>query len=1283
MALKQHSFSSEEIECYLAGDLVGCFGEAFYLSQTHTRTPRSAAGSMNFIGDISAITTDGGPAGRGYLRSVSNLTGEEWFFNGHFHHDPCMPGTLMAEGCLQMMSFYLVALGYTLQRDSWRFQPAVGNRYRFHCRGQVTPASKQLVYELFVDEIVLEPTLTLYAHLLCTVDGRKAFLCERLGVELVPDWPLLEHPIADPNPNAPFCYDEQGFAFNFKSVISCAWGKPTDAFGARFAHFNRGVRSSRLPGPPYHFMSRIVALEAEFGQPNHRPSVVVEYDVAADSWFFRQNGTATMPYCVLMEIALQPCGWIAFFCRDSALANEELLFRNLDGLEAVQHFELKQGRYTLRTEVILTSHSRTGRLVINQFEVKTYANGELVYSYQTTFGFFPPEAMLAQKGLIISANDRHLMALEPNLDIDLTTHPADYFNSIGPSLPASRLLMLDRLVHYSAAAGEQGRGYLRGEKRVNSDDWFFKAHFFQDPVQPGSLGVEAILQLMQLYILLSHPEWVASGGRFEPVIIAEAVEWHYRGQITPHHRKIVVDMEQLEAQESALTYQLWAKAKVWIDGLKIYEMPRVGMRLNKVPPPTYHYYYPWRVDAESSPWVWDHCPTYTLPTLPFTWLIELAATATGIDLGQTGLHSEQILLNAWLALTPPARTRRAKPPRQIEGEVKVSVNDRGTDRVEFELFRFDEAQAHPLLEPPLTLAASGDIGRLTQPPKWPTIAALQHGLETELPYERGELFHGPALQLLTRYCLGSNGATATITAQSRGVAHGRTGFALLDGAIQSVPHYNIQHWCGAIAADLIAYPYQMRHLTLLALPQSGELTVESRFVGQLGERLLEIDIWLRQQQQIVGYFRLVEVLVSKGITQQMSGEERYRFIKQQQPLPPHKVIELSAEQQYYRLPMATVEQSSWLPGTLESIYRLKAGLTVAQKTAHILFKEYVAAERQCHPAEVEIESSLIENGRYLEQQFALSLVEHRGEYRLYPLTPLRRYPFDLPTLLRQRGVAQTLLSDLLLVLSDRFIAQVKLADFNELSELGPVIYLANHQVAVESILFVVVSYALFGYPIATLSKAENRDHWLGKLSQWAKTLYGESHPLDILYFQRDNPAELPVLIDQCLSSMTQRQQSLFIHVGGTREQYEGEGIAQMSSFILDRAVKFNRSIVPICFTQGLPLVDQGHKFELPHHLRGQNYNLGRVIRPAQLQSLNSAERVALLQQQIEALAEPKQDKADDSQLRAKIAQLQENHGLSPFTALGVALLQQSERQLCRDTQQLLDALSERGSVELF
>ena len=89
------------------------------------------------------------------------VTPDDWFFDGHFKNDPCMPGTLMFEGCLQAMAFYLAALGYTLDRDGWRFEPVPERAVpMLRAAARSRPTSQQLVYEVFVDEVRAGPDPT-------------------------------------------------------------------------------------------------------------------------------------------------------------------------------------------------------------------------------------------------------------------------------------------------------------------------------------------------------------------------------------------------------------------------------------------------------------------------------------------------------------------------------------------------------------------------------------------------------------------------------------------------------------------------------------------------------------------------------------------------------------------------------------------------------------------------------------------------------------------------------------------------------------------------------------------------------------------------------------------------------------------------------------------------------------------------------------------------------------------------------------------------------------------
>jgi acyl transferase domain-containing protein/3-hydroxymyristoyl/3-hydroxydecanoyl-(acyl carrier protein) dehydratase/predicted GNAT family N-acyltransferase len=576
---KKKSFTYDEVVSYTLGDMVTCFGEELNWTKTHTRTPRSQAGYQNFIQNVTSFDLEGGPAKRGYLKSEAIVSPDDWYFKGHFKNDPCMPGTLMADACLQMMAFYMVGAGLTINKDGWRFEPVTNDKFKFVCRGQVTPESKKVTYEIFVDEIILDEHPILYAHVLTTVDGTKAFLCERLGLKLVPDWPLttMKHLIEKDVTGKPVA-SYKGFKFGYESLINCALGRPLDAFGADFLHYDSGARSPRLPGPPYHFMTRIADFDVIPGEMRQNSFVQAEYDIPADAWYFKENGKAAMPYAVLMEVALQPCGWLStFFCQKD-IKGKDVVFRNLDGT-AVQHREITPADATITTRTVLKSVSAMGEIIIVKFNVVSSVNGNPVFTMDTVFGFFDSESMKSQKGLTAHPEEIVNFNLPRNINHDLKPFPEKFFKTTSARLPDSKLLMIDRVVVLKEDGGKFGKGYIRSEKDVRMDEWFFKAHFFQDPVQPGSLGVEAMLQLIQFYMLEQGFHVHLNNPVFEPIAIKEETEWHYRGQVTPDKNLISIDFDVRETHIGEESVTVVGEARLWVDGLKIYHAPKIGMRL--------------------------------------------------------------------------------------------------------------------------------------------------------------------------------------------------------------------------------------------------------------------------------------------------------------------------------------------------------------------------------------------------------------------------------------------------------------------------------------------------------------------------------------------------------------------------------------------------------------------------------------------------------------------------------------------------------------------------------
>ena len=125
---------------------------------------------------------------------------------------------------------------------------------------------------------------------------------------------------------------------------------------------------------------------------------------------------------------------------------------------------------------------------------------------------------------------------------------------------------LDELYHaWRAASGAQ---QSRATRRVMADEWFFKAHFYQDPVVPGSLGLESFLQLLKF---MAMERWrVAPGARFEAVACGQRHAWTYRGQVIPADHEVTV--EALVTMVDEAQRLMRADGFLIVDGRVIYAM---------------------------------------------------------------------------------------------------------------------------------------------------------------------------------------------------------------------------------------------------------------------------------------------------------------------------------------------------------------------------------------------------------------------------------------------------------------------------------------------------------------------------------------------------------------------------------------------------------------------------------------------------------------------------------------------------------------------------------------
>ena len=537
--------------------------------------------------------------------------------------------------------------------------------------------------------------------------------------------------------------------------------------------------------------------------------VEAEYDVPDEVWYFEQNGQPVMPFGVLMEVVLQPCGWLASYVGSALGTETDLLFRNLDG-DGVVHGEIRPGTKTIRTRAELLSVSRGGDMIIESFAVRCYADDVLVFELTTVFGYFPKEAFDDQVGLPREDVEHDWLAEPAEPAVDLTTRPAKYCRG-SLRLAGPMLLMLDRVTGYWPDGGEARLGRLRAEKDVEPGEWFFKAHFFQDPVQPGSLGIEALCQLLQFYLIEAGFGDGVARPRFEPVMTGGAVNWKYRGQVVPTNGKITTELEILEVGEDDYGRYAVAEGWLWADGKRIYHAPRLAMRVVPGEAPSV-------AESELDPavddWLLDHRPTWTVPALPMMSTVDRLAQAVTEASGRPVAEIRDLILRRWVTVAEPLRLRTEVTGTGDELDVVLQAWRQASRRG---LSRFEVAATG--------VVRVGEPGPRPEP--WEPPADV---VPAPNPYESGVLFHGPCFQYLTSLSIGPSGASGVLDAGAGGVPYGKLNQGLLDAATHVIPHESLHLWSDRIGRDQAGYPRRIVWLKLYEpLPDGGQVRVEARF----------------------------------------------------------------------------------------------------------------------------------------------------------------------------------------------------------------------------------------------------------------------------------------------------------------------------------------------------------------------------------------------------------------------------------------------------------------------
>ncbi|MFK5894810.1 MAG: beta-ketoacyl synthase N-terminal-like domain-containing protein [Pseudomonadota bacterium] len=332
--------------------------------------------------------------------------------------------------------------------------------------------------------------------------------------------------------------------FDENQLLEMTIGKVSNVLGAEYEEADTYPVRTRMPSPPYMFVSRITKMTAQKGKLE--PCLVEwEYDLPEDAWYVSHG---LVPAFVSLESSHAMIVAFTYIGCDQMFKGE-LCYRALDSKTTLYGPMPKAGE-TLRGTVDIKSFIKVGKNVLISYEFNCYVNDVRSFKLEANSGFFPLKNIKKAKNFstsdifdgAVKVKSDYISLIRSKktsfIDSDITAiqngdletcFGAGYGKTIIPGLCSPDARMLDRVMDLVPDGGAWGLGSVIGEKDIDPEHWVFKSHFKNDPVLPGTFIVEGCEQLMKFFMYYM-------GLHLEPNLQPELLDNHqysakFRGEV--------------------------------------------------------------------------------------------------------------------------------------------------------------------------------------------------------------------------------------------------------------------------------------------------------------------------------------------------------------------------------------------------------------------------------------------------------------------------------------------------------------------------------------------------------------------------------------------------------------------------------------------------------------------------------------------------------------------------------------------------------------------------------
>ncbi|MBE9526680.1 MAG: hypothetical protein IME94_06860 [Proteobacteria bacterium] len=620
------TFDRTDIQSLMDGDLAACYANPAYDKQGKNPSLHFPLEKIMMLDRITKVDRTGGLWGLGLIEAEKDLFPDEWYFTSHFRDDPVLAGSLMSEGCVQLLQFFMLYLGLHTKTIDARFQTIRNIPQPIRCRGQALPKDRLMTYRLEVTEVGLSSNGTgkPYArgNVDIIIDGKIVVdfrdVCLELSEKSEQEKQLLKfgstaiapavetaipaaaQSITETTSSMPPIHKPQikPALFTEEQIVHFATGDIEACFGPEFALYKQPPakagdpprRPPRTPNSYLQVMHRVLDVTGERHDFENTTKCTAEYDVSEDVWFCTENSYPSFsPYSMLMEIALQPNGFLTSHIGSTLIYPDiNLYFRNLDGTgRLIKEIDLR-GK-TIVNKTTMYSTSAVMNNIIQKFTFELICDGETFYEGDAVFGFFSADSLSNQVGMdkgkkLLPWYKEENIPEQELVVYDLNSEQAkkELF-AAKPGKPfyhlaGGMLSFLDESI-VVPNGGKFGKGYVHSMNVIDAGDWFYPCHFYKDPVMPGSLGVEAMIQSIQVFALQQDLGKDFTNPRFG--LVEDEAKWTYRGQIIPDNKVMTLEVHIKEIRKTPNRIDIVIDGNLWKDGLRIYSVESIGLSIQE------------------------------------------------------------------------------------------------------------------------------------------------------------------------------------------------------------------------------------------------------------------------------------------------------------------------------------------------------------------------------------------------------------------------------------------------------------------------------------------------------------------------------------------------------------------------------------------------------------------------------------------------------------------------------------------------------------------------------